>query len=107
MILAVAPSITHCTVESGPIDNCFRTCEGTETWPRLETLVRIRLELQESCMLYKATQPLACNLCSCTRNSALSYQAARRSAGSGVGGSVERRLNAPRVRLNASAIKSK
>lgn len=41
MTLTVAPSTTHSSWVSGPILSFFRTWEGTETWPRLVTLVRM------------------------------------------------------------------
>lgn len=41
MTLTVAPSTTHSSSVSGPILSFFRTWEGTETWPRFVTLVRM------------------------------------------------------------------
>ena len=41
MTLTVAPSTTHSSWVSGPILSFFRTWEGTETWPRFVTLVRM------------------------------------------------------------------
>jgi hypothetical protein len=41
IILAVLPSTTHSNVVSGPIRSFFLTSEGTDTCPRLVTLVRI------------------------------------------------------------------
>src|SRR3989338_6920010 len=43
MTLTVAPSTTHSSSVSGPILSFFRTWEGTETWPRFVTFVRITL----------------------------------------------------------------
>ena len=41
MTLTVAPSTTHSSSVSGPIFSFFRTWEGTETWPRFVTFVRM------------------------------------------------------------------
>jgi len=43
MTLTVAPSTTHSSWVSGPILSFFRTWEGTETWPRFVTLVRMAI----------------------------------------------------------------
>lgn len=41
MTLAVLPSMAHSKVVSGPMWSCFLTSDGTETWPRFVTFVRI------------------------------------------------------------------
>lgn len=41
MTRAVLPSMTHSTVATALIDNAFRTRAGIDTWPRLDTLVRM------------------------------------------------------------------
>jgi len=51
--LAVAPSTTHSSVVLALIRSFLRTADGTETWPRFVTRVRICKNMQDSDSLYK------------------------------------------------------
>lgn len=61
MTRAVVPSMTHSNWVFGPIRNCLRTSDGTETCPRFVTFVRITLILQENGGFYTSLSQSTCN----------------------------------------------